>query len=716
MSFFNQLSLQSKILTMLVLATLLSILLTGILSYYTGETSLKETAINQLVSARTGKADEIESYFKFTENHVLTMSEATMVIDAIKGFKNVYQKLDSTPLKPEQKQNLLEYYRKKFIPRLARNVSGNPIAETYYPNTPAAEYLQYHYIAANPNPLREKYKLDNAKDGSEYSTLHQKYHSRFRNIADKMGYYDIFLVDIDTGTVLYTTQKEVDFGTNLKLGPYAGSNLAQAYQQTLQSRDPYFVKTIDFASYRPTYGKPSGFITTTVFDGDNFIGALIFQLSSERINQVMTSHQKWEEVGLGETGETYLIGQDFLLRSAPRLFLENAEKYYETLTKNNIPLEEVRQIQNLESPLLVQKVETEAVKRALNGETGTALYSDYRQVPVLGAFAPVELGDFKWALVAKQDQKEVFKGVRDLFNRLMASTAILIPLFTLGAIFFARLLAHPINKLIAATKKLTAGETDVQVKINSKDEIGELADSFNQMALMIRSKEEMVTQKIAENERLLLNILPAPIAKRLQSGEQDIADSFPNVTVLFVEIEGFNELSRDLSPDQAVTLLNELVSNFDETAELYGVEKLKTIGESYLAVCGLSVPRVDHAKRMVDFAQALLKTIRRFNQKQNANLNLDIGIHSGPVVAGIVGKTKFIYELWGETMTVAKAIHSTPEQNIIQVSQSVYNALQGLYYFEPLKEVEVKGKGKISVWSVHPLDSSLVLGENVEVK
>ena len=125
---------------------------------------------------------------------------------------------------------------------------------------------------------------------------------------------------------------------------------------------------------------------------------------------------------------------------------------------------------------------------------------------------------------------------------------------------------------------------------------------------------------------------------------------------------------------------------------------------------------MDHAKRRVDFAQALLKTVRRFNQKQGSNLNLDIGIHSGPVVAGIVGKTKFIYELWGETMTVAKAIHSTPEQNVIQVSKSVYDVLQGLYYFEPLKEVEVKGKGKISVWSVHSLDSSLVLGENVEVQ
>jgi class 3 adenylate cyclase len=714
--FFNKLSLQSKILSMLLLTTLLSILLTGYLGYSSGRQALTQRAINQLISIRESKAQEIQTLYKLTENHVLTMSESTMVIDAVKEFKAAYQKLDSTKLTPEQQKTLKDFYRQQFIPRLDKNVPGNPVAETFYPDTPTAEYLQYYYIAANPNAIGEKYKLEKAKDGSEYSTVHQNYHSRFKNIADRMGYEDIYLVDIDTGTIIYNIQKEIDFGTNLKSGPHQGSHLAQAYQNTLDSRSPFFVEGLDFEAYLPSFSQPAAFMTTTVFDGNNFVGALIFQLSSKTLDNTVSSNQKWQEVGLGETGETYLVGQDLLLRSSPRLFLENSEKYFETLTKNHVSADEIKRIQNLGSPILVQQVKTETVIRALNGETGTAFYDDYRQVPVLGAFTPLRLGNFQWALVAKQDQDEIFRSVRDLTNRLIISTAILIPLFTLFSIFFARLLARPIQKLITATKKLALGDTDVRVNIKSQDEIGDLAESFNQMAQNIRTKEQMLKQTIAENERLLLNILPAPIAKRLQSGETQIADNFPNVTVMYAEIEGFSEFSQDLTPDQAVALLNELINSFDETADLYGVEKLKTFSESYLAVCGLTVPRIDHTKRMIDFGQAMLQTIRRFNQKQGCKLNLDIGIHSGPVFAGVVGKIKFIYEIWGETMTVATAIHASPERDVIRVSQSVYDALKGLYHFKRVKDVEIEGKGKIPVWSVYPLDSSLPSKQSQEVQ
>jgi class 3 adenylate cyclase len=186
-------------------------------------------------------------------------------------------------------------------------------------------------------------------------------------------------------------------------------------------------------------------------------------------------------------------------------------------------------------------------------------------------------------------------------------------------------------------------------------------------------------------------------------GEEDIADSFPNVTVIYAEIEGFNEFSEDISPDRTVALLTELIGAFDETAEQFGIEKLKTIGSSYIAVCGLTIPRVDHAKRAVDFCFALLKLTKVFNHKQGSTLGLDIGIHSGPVVAGIVGKTKFIYELWGETMTITQEIHGSPDTNVIRVSESVHSTLQGLYDFQPVDGVMIKGNGMIPVWSIHPL-------------
>jgi len=278
----------------------------------------------------------------------------------------------------------------------------------------------------------------------------------------------------------------------------------------------------------------------------------------------------------------------------------------------------------------------------------------------------------------------------------------------------SRLLARPINLLIAGTKKIAAGEQHVQVKIDSQDEIGELVETFNLMSSSLDDKEEIIKDKVQENHRLLLNVLPEPVAKRLQSGEENIADSFADVTIIYVEIEGFPEPSEGNPANQSMKLLNELIIAFDETAEQYDVEKLKTIGSSYIAVCGLNIARVDHTKRAVDFSFALLKLIQIFNQKQGSHLGLDIGVHSGPVVAGIVGKSKFIYELWGETMNIAQLIHTSPETNIIQVSESVYTSLQGMYDFKPVNDFLLKGKGSIAVWSLHPLQS--VSSNGIEVQ
>jgi class 3 adenylate cyclase len=243
--------------------------------------------------------------------------------------------------------------------------------------------------------------------------------------------------------------------------------------------------------------------------------------------------------------------------------------------------------------------------------------------------------------------------------------------------------------LISGTRQVAAGDTDVDVPVTSADEMGELTASFNDMTQSLRQKDEKIRAQMGENNRLLLNILPAPVAEQMKQGKEQIADTFPNVTVLYVEIERFSDLTLSLPPDTAVTYLNELVGAFDEVAEQYGVEKIKTIGSAYLAVCGLSVPRIDHAKRTMDFAIEMLKIVHMFNQNHQSDLSLDIGIHSGPVVAGVVGKSKFIYELWGETLNIARAIHASPDENIIQVSEIIYNALSGMYAFQPSMPVMV---------------------------
>src|SRR5262249_3631055 len=224
--------------------------------------------------------------------------------------------------------------------------------------------------------------------------------------------------------------------------------------------------------------------------------------------------------------------------------------------------------------------------------------------------------------------------------------------------------------------------------VGTHDEFRELADSFNEMTRNLKAQSELAEQKTRESEELLLNILPGPAAARLRDGEEQISESHADITVLFADVVGFTELAESVPADRAVGLLNDLVTAFDEVAERHGVEKVRTVGSSYLAACGLSVQRPDHTRRLVEFGQDLLRIVRRFNQERGANLGVRVGINTGPVVGGVVGRTRFIYDLWGATVNVARGL-AAGEVNTVRVTQKVRDRLSDLYEFEGPLEVEV---------------------------
>ena len=704
---FRKLGVQSKVLAMVLLASLLSLLLTGLVSYSIGSKVLTTAVSNQLVALRNSRAEALKDYFGFLRNHVLTMSEGFLVIDGLKEFRAAYPKLQNTTLSAEQQKKLVAYYTDVFLPKLKKNLEGEPALATYLPSTPADRYLTYHYTANNPRAPHLD-ELEDAGDGSEYSAVHRKFAKRFHRLTEVFGYRDIFLVDIDTANVLFSVAKEADMGSNLKTGVYADTALARTFEEIRKSRDPYFVYISDMEHYKASFGEPAFFIGSTVFDGDKFIGALIYQINPKEIDRVMTHNKQWERQGLGKTGESFLVGQDFKLRSSFRAFLQNPDQYFQTLRSTGVSQEKIDWIKRANSPVLIQEVKTEGAKRSLAGQTGEAEENDYRGKRVLKSYQPVRIGTFEWGLVSKIDKDEALQGVRRLRDALLLLGAILIPLLTLMSLALARSFIQPIQRLIGATKQIIAGDSAVQVKVDSADEFGELSSSFNSMATTLQQREEAIRSQLQENDRLLLNILPARTAERLKQGEQSITEQYPSVSVLYADLEGFQDLSSELAPDQAIVVLNELIGAFDDAAERCGVEKLRSTGSNYLAVCGLSVPRIDDEKRTVELALAMLQVVERLSAKHGVRLSLDIGIHAGALAAGVVGSGKFYYDVWGETVTIARAIHISPKQNVIQVTEPVRQALDGLYSFEPLAPVEVKGEGVISIWELTRLDPALV--------
>lgn len=218
----------------------------------------------------------------------------------------------------------------------------------------------------------------------------------------------------------------------------------------------------------------------------------------------------------------------------------------------------------------------------------------------------------------------------------------------------------------------------------------------------LRDQEQVYLRQIEaereRSERLLLNILPRVVADRLKDQQQVIADNFEAVTVLFADIVQFTELSSAMEPYALVTLLNEVFTGFDRLAEAYQLEKIKTIGDAYMVVGGLPVPRDDHAAAIADMALEMQTCVSRFGHDLGHPLALRVGIHTGPVIAGVIGTTKFIYDLWGDTVNTASRMESHGLPGMIQVTADFYTLLRDRYAFEPRGTVPIKGKGMMETY------------------
>jgi class 3 adenylate cyclase len=208
----------------------------------------------------------------------------------------------------------------------------------------------------------------------------------------------------------------------------------------------------------------------------------------------------------------------------------------------------------------------------------------------------------------------------------------------------------------------------------------------------INKAEKKLAEEHLRSEKLLLNILPGPIAKRLKESSGVIADSYLNVTVLFADIVDFTKLSGNVSPEKLVQLLNNIFSKFDELADQFGLEKIKTIGDAYMVVAGLPEQRNDHAEIMATMGIAILDAIQKLNTAEEFKVNVRIGICSGPVVAGVIGKRKFSYDLWGDCVNTASRMESHGVAGAIQVTESTFRLLQDKYNFDCRGMIEVKGK------------------------
>ncbi|MEH6606340.1 MAG: response regulator [Pseudomonadales bacterium] len=596
---FGRLKIGTKILLVTVSITVAVIVISLMVSSNSTRAALEQEAFNRLIAVRAMKSQQIEDYFLSIRNQVVTFSEDQMVVDAMREFTDSFHSIEGelTSRMDEYSTSsaaLQAYYEQEFIPRLAENQNLAPDLVNYWPENGATQLLQYLYIADNPNETGEKHLLDAASDYTSYAATHRKYHPITRSYLEKFGYYDIFLVEIETGHIVYSVFKEVDYATSLLSGPYSDTNFARAFREARDSDEPDFVSIVDFDPYAPSYNGEASFIASPIFEGNKKTGVLVFQMPVTRINDVMTNKQGWSDMGLGDSGETYIVGSDFTLRNQSRFLMEDKNNYLQMLLKSGVPRETVSLIKSFNTSIGLLEVKTEGTEAALAGETGAGIFPDYRGVNVLSSYGPLDIAGLKWVIMSEIDEREAFQHIETFRDRMIMLGSVLIALAVYLSYFLSLSLTRPIRFLGKAAQLLTSGKLDDPIERASGDEIGDLAENFEQMRAElkatfaeVRSKNDELEQRVHERTAELDQALEAQTGQNLtleQSNTdlQRIQDELFASQQLAEESEQRVTAIIDASPDAVVTINSRgIMQTFNKSAELmFGYQALYAVGKN----------------------------------------------------------------------------------------------------------------------------------------
>ncbi|MCF6354179.1 MAG: methyl-accepting chemotaxis protein [Candidatus Polarisedimenticolaceae bacterium] len=562
----------------------------------TSHKALEVASKERLIAVRNATKENVEDYFGTIRNQVLTFSKDLMVVEAMSSFKDsfpLFQQESSTADTETLRRQLGQYYSGDFSREYQqRNPDEQTSTAQWLAQLDADSVaLQYHFIKANPNPLGEKDRLDDPGGYSSYGRQHARFHPVVRDYLNKFGYYDIFLVDSETGDIIYSVFKELDYATSLKDGPFANTGIGEVFRKANQAGSPDFVALSDFAAYPPSYQDPAAFIASPVFKDGEKIGVLIFQMPIDRINATMTHNSNWKQAGLGLSGETYLVGADNTLRSMSRFLIEDKESYLQALSSAGVNQKTLQLIRAKGTSINLQPVNSPGSRAALAGTTGFDIFPDYRNIPVLSAYAPIEIDGLHWAIMSEIDETEAFAAADTLTEEILllsAGITIALIIVALGVGFwFASSITRPITQLSKTIRDIES-ESDLtrQIDINSNDELGQTAQAINAMLAKFRSilqqvssntcqlataaeETSVITRQTTEavQQQLTETTQVATAMNEMSTTVQEVATNTSSTATASAEANAESREGRQVV-DQAIAQISELASQIESAASV----------------------------------------------------------------------------------------------------------------------------------------------------
>jgi methyl-accepting chemotaxis protein len=549
----KNLSLRMRIFLSFLVVGMISVGTMGVVVSGWMSSALTESVYTSLSLVREEKKVQIENLFSVMSKQLVTFAANRQTVNATKEFEAAFNELrlpEGIEKSHYSKKNQ-DFYKSVFTDGYLGINEKMPPNAPNEPESSAAVYLRYQYITQNKYDLGEKHNLLKG-DETGWSKIHEELHPSFTKYINEFGYYDLFLVEPNTGYVIYSVYKEIDFATSLSSGPYSNSGLGKVFQEANGGNDGE-VFFSDIAKYTPSNDKMAAFIGTPIFDKGVKVGVLILQVPVEKIDQIMTSDSRWDELGYGNSGEVYLVGSDSYMRSQSRTLAQAPSEYIELMKGLNYSESDISYLSHHKRSSGIQKVVNRSVENALKGESGYHLIDDYRGIPVLSAYSSVTLFGKKWAILAEMDQDEALEGVRAMNWILFFIVMGAMVLIGVSSLVVARAISRPVT-------------SSVETLLNTSSEVRSSAEQLSTGSHELSSSsvesaaslEESVAALTSVSEKSRETVSASQSAKELSSM------SVQEVTAGLTLVEEMKSVSEELSKD--TEYMSQVVSVIEDIA------------------------------------------------------------------------------------------------------------------------------------------------------
>jgi class 3 adenylate cyclase len=651
-------SLRRALATRLVVVALLATALLGGLMFFQTSSLLSDAVETRLENQQRSQARTIGDGLAAVGNTVSVSARGDVVVQAMVDFAAGFAELDEAPddgLDDAQSEALESYYTGFVADRAAEGGVELPPTEELIPTTPASRYLQYLYVVANPFEREERDQLAIAEgDDSAYGAAHAEHHPRLNALRESFGYDDLLLLDTE-GNVLYTSVKRADFARGLESSPALGESLTVDLPQRLAAAPPGEAVFVDFSQYLPALGAPTLFAAAAVVGDQGTVGAVVVEVPIRGLNSLTTADGRWEEIGLGETGEAYVVGRDRLMRSDSRLWLEDPAAYLDAVADAGYPEEVADGIDRFDTTVLIQPVETEPVEAAFDGEEYVGRASDYLGRGTLAVAGLVENDQLDWAIVAQLENAEANDPLGAFISRLLVTAAVLVPLVALAGLFLAGRLTRPFVPIMEASQRIAHGDLDVVVPDLGRNEIGDVARRLTALAAHLKSQEQAIEEEEAATRKLLLSALPPRLVEKMRdSSDGSVDDLVDMATVVAVTVEGVVDAA-GVDAETAVELGVRVSAEFEAAADRLDLERVRSSSDQHVFVAGLGSPEAATGPA-VRFASDVVQIIEQFSLDTGLEVEFAVGVAAGEVISGLLTSEELAYGVFGDAPQRALAL------------------------------------------------------------